>query len=74
MAKLRQLSCRMCQAVMFGENRCLHRTIQSSIGERLIKNRRHGAVTQLVECLLCKQNAVGSNPSTSTNHVSQALF
>ena len=41
MAKLRQLSCRMCQAVMFGELKWdLHRTIQNSIGCGLINNRR----------------------------------
>ena len=26
-----------------------------------------GGITQLVECLLCKQNVAGSNPTTSTN-------
>ena len=25
-----------------------------------------GGITQLVECLLCKQDAAGSNPATST--------
>ena len=27
----------------------------------------HGGITQLVECLLCKQDVAGSNPATSTN-------
>ena len=26
-----------------------------------------GGITQLVECLLCKQNVAGSNPTTSTS-------
>ena len=26
-----------------------------------------GGITQLVECLLCKQDAAGSNPATSTS-------
>ena len=26
-----------------------------------------GGITQLVECLLCKQNVAGSNPTISTN-------
>ena len=26
----------------------------------------HGGITQLVECLLCKQKVAGSNPVTST--------
>ena len=30
---------------------------------------RIGGITQLVECLLCKQNVAGSNPTTSTNQV-----
>ena len=29
-----------------------------------------GGITQLVECLLCKQNVAGSNPTTSTSVVS----
>ena len=28
---------------------------------------RSGGITQLVECLLCKQDVAGSNPATSTN-------
>ena len=28
----------------------------------------HGGITQLVECLLCKQNVAGSNPTTSTSY------
>ena len=27
-----------------------------------------GGITQLVECLLCKQNVAGSNPTTSTSY------
>ena len=31
-----------------------------------------GAVTQLVECLLCKQKVEGSNPFSSTNTIEYA--
>ena len=34
----------------------------------------HGGITQLVECLLCKQNVAGSNPTTSTTWGSRRRF